>query len=790
MDNNSKNNISNNIMSKNKLQPFKVSSCSFLERHNIQKVKWILSLDYSERCELFYNRQSIKRINELFDNNGKKYTMKSHDNENIKYLHKIIKSKKELLVNYKPSKKQFNGRLYSTDHSIQRLGETMRNFLIVDLYEDYDMKNCFPTLLVYLFNKHGIACNFLNQYVKDREATLKITGLDKHDILTVLNQDVLTHKKKNNVLINFHRDVMVCKTKLGLNYPHLQTTNTNNPISSMISNLLCVTENEVLQKAINYLDKKNIGCLMFDGLLKYKDEVVNNQTSLNGLNEVTKKYDITWCIKPINNDIMLPSNIDEIIRKYEIGSYELIKKELETNCFLTLSPSTVHLFNNSKNEYVQYNYTNARHILANKCYMKNGKKTSIFDEWIRDETRRQYDMTNFLPYTLLDDVSNDKNIFNTFVPFDRNILDNTVKELEETNFIKNYLFPLINDLNGYDKNSISYFLKLWAFFFQKPKQISEVCWVCQSREGCGKDTYIRILSSIMNGEKYIAQTSNLDDVFGDFNKIASQKLLVQLNEVDTKQALAQHNRIKGVITSNTINVKLKGIDVFQENHYSQYVMFTNNSNNITVSDSARRWFITLAVGLLKNKFEFWKKLHDLLKDKLVLDQLYTYFMKLDISDFIPGVVPKTKIFDQQQLSQLHPVLKYLWSNCKRQWQDSGFDILTKKDIKYFIIKPQDFNVSFNMFCNENNIKACSSVKYNTLLDNLDCCKRIDIRMNVGVRKHIRIECSKIEKELDTNYFKTSERSFNPDECFGCEGDITSIPGNTIISSNEDEPLDL
>ena len=98
---------------------------------------------------------------------------------------------------------------------------------------------------------------------------------------------------------------------------------------------------------------------------------------------------------------MLPSNIDEIIRKYENGSYELIKKELETNCFLTISPPTVHLFNNSKNEYVQYNYTNARQILANKCYMKNGKKTSIFDEWIKDETRRQYDMTNldvFLPF--------------------------------------------------------------------------------------------------------------------------------------------------------------------------------------------------------------------------------------------------------------------------------------------------------------------------------------------------------------------------------------------------------
>ncbi len=58
-------------------------------------------------------------------------------------------------VDYKHSKSLVNcGRLYSDNFSVQSLQRQFRAFLTEEFYNDYDMKNCHPTILLYLVKKY------------------------------------------------------------------------------------------------------------------------------------------------------------------------------------------------------------------------------------------------------------------------------------------------------------------------------------------------------------------------------------------------------------------------------------------------------------------------------------------------------------------------------------------------------------------------------------------------------------------------------------------------------------
>eukprot|EP00961_Rhodomonas_salina_P300618 3939950-Rhodomonas_salina.1 len=71
----------------------------------------------------------------------------------------------------------------------------MRNALAEGLYQDIDMKNAHPTLLLQYCNENGIACKKLEEYVSNRDDILETIcqecdisrGNAKQNILSILN---------------------------------------------------------------------------------------------------------------------------------------------------------------------------------------------------------------------------------------------------------------------------------------------------------------------------------------------------------------------------------------------------------------------------------------------------------------------------------------------------------------------------------------------------------------------------------------------------------------------------
>ena len=71
-------------------------------------------------------------------------------------------------------------------------------------------------------------------------------------------------------------------------------------------------------------------------------------------------------------------------------------------------------------------------------------------------------------------------------------------------------------------------------------------------------------------------------------------------------------------------------------------MISNDSVPIRISKNDRRYCICECSTKYVNNDEYFKPLYDSLDDKPFLNQIFTYFMTLDISDFNPRAIPKTK----------------------------------------------------------------------------------------------------------------------------------------------------
>jgi len=223
-----------------------------------------------------------------------------------------------------------NNRLYSKGISVQGFPKKFRNFLLSNCY-DYDMKNCFPTILYKLSKDLNLPVKYLKKYVENRDAFLKKNKVKKNEILSLLNIDqpdlsnftpavnnlIAEIYKNKQTIINNHVDKIVKKD------------DSKNPISSQIYSILAYHENMLLSRVINKYKSQlsEFGCIpMYDGLstpLKINIETLNN---------LTEDYGISWtCDKMESPLFYIPDLSSEhaiALLFIEIYKDDLVKTQL------------------------------------------------------------------------------------------------------------------------------------------------------------------------------------------------------------------------------------------------------------------------------------------------------------------------------------------------------------------------------------------------------------------------------------------------------------------------------
>ncbi len=672
-------------------------------------------------------------------------------------------------VNYKYSKNLVNcGRLYSEDFAIQSLQRQFRSFLTEEFYNDYDMENCHLVVLLYLVKKYFplVSREYLESYVKNRKEFLQINKITKIQVLVSLNSkntiktNNLTVLKFDKELKNF-QNLFFNKTPIELKkYESFKYNNKKNPLGGFLNTIITIYENEILNKVINNFDKEDISTLMFDGLHLKKE--LDIKKTINKLNKITEEYKINWIHKKPQENIIIDEGI--VIDENNFNKdYNSIKPIFETNnCMIENPLSYINEWND--NGEIKFSIKNKsdfkdlnNYFMCEKIVKGSIQEVEFFNLWIKDSEKRCYKKLDFIPKKI-----NDKNIYNTFNGFNFDDFNQSNDEIIDIDPFIKHIGILVNN----EENSINYILNYLAHLIQKPYELPRVCLLFKSKQGYGKDLFINFLEKLL-GKQYISRTCDIDkEVFGDFNPICKNNLVLQLNELEGKHGFENKEKLKNLITAEEITINDKNEKLYKQSNYSRVIICSNNLTPIEIPSDDRRFVVFQAQDIKPSK-EYFNKLVDCLNNNIFIYSLYKYLKNRDISNLnLSNDRPITNAYNIIQKSCNNTFYEYL-NDLTYNYEDIKdnypVDVLINRNLKKLLIPPSILTRHYKSFLVENSYDFKIKSNYiNSMILNLDInkCEKV---INGKRTRLYEIEINKLINKMKSLGIFTEAEILNPEE---------------------------
>lgn len=665
------------------------------ERLNVERCEYILGLPQERLIDDIYD---IDEINQ----NGEKWNMDDYFNKLKYFLSHVKKNKGIYNQSYKYSKNlKDKGRQYVKKFGIQSLQRDIRGFLCQEYYNDYDIVNAHPSILLYIqktYFPHTPPLTYLEKYVNDRDNLIKTYKFTKKDVLVRLNSSAVYQDE--SFLLGLSKEFKHMQTELwNSDIPEISSVTKSglkrdaNKMGRFINRVLCVFENKIIGEALSLFNTADIGSVMFDGFFLNKD--LAHDEVMNKLNGVSQHYGIKWTQKNHSTKIVLDPSL--VLPPSYVGTdYEEKKEGFEKEYFMILKP---HCYCKQEgDEIINWTWHDFSKVVAFwKFKNERCEEERLLDAWIEDDSRRAYLGFCFDPLSL------DDRYYNLFTGFTiNNVVPEDDREEEYIDTFINHVKYLVRD----DKQSYEYIINYCAHLIQKPEDRPDVAILLNGVQGTGKDTLIDILQNII-GKKYVMRTSRMDDVFGNFNFGVKNKLIIQLNEMEGANGIKYEQVLKDLITADSVNVNEKNTKQYAIQNLARVWIFSQSQNPIQINMGNRRFFAAeTATEQEKKPLSYFRKLHKLIKNDDFLENIYSYLSTKDITDFDPRQIPETKRMRIMKEHSVNPIYFFLCDNFTTE--------NTTTPTKLFLSR-------FNEFC--------LTERYNVKCVNARTCK--SLLMNLG-----------------------------------------------------------
>lgn len=565
------------------------------------------------------------------------------------------------------------GRMFAKQFSMQGMEKKLRAFLSGGLYNDYDLWNahfCIVSLLLQSalggedkMKETYPMIWYYTQSQRKREDVWRQTDCDKIELLEMLNSnfcpdDCNEIAKRFNYECKKAQDLFWTDTPSDIKpYEHFKSLSVQNKKGKFLNTIMCIYENKILKTVVKWYEENYPGMtatLMFDGL--YISSELPDQVET--LNKITEEIGFLWTCKKGSDAIEqtdVYKNRDNL-PAYEIKSYDVIKEEFEENHFMIELPLTYVRETTLKGKpaVFLYNATDFKAVVKPIKFevYKGGKleKVSIFETWSGDENRRSYKQLDFIP----EKVDNPE-IYNTFVGFDYADYENA--DYIPSRKLIDCFNKTISTLVDHDEASITWVIRYIADIFQHPTRLPGCAVLFKSRQGFGKDTILDCISKLLN-KQYLFRTAKPDDIFGSFNGVIANKLLIQLNEMEGKDGFANKERLKNLITEHQTKINEKNMKAYNQTNTSRIFIMSNNTNPIEIPNGDRR-FAVFEADRIKPPASHWNEMRELMESDDELYSLFEYLHQYDLgSDALRDCRPITKAYKTMQSSSTHPF--YIW----------------------------------------------------------------------------------------------------------------------------------
>lgn len=209
-------------------------------------------------------------------------------------------------------------------------------------------------------------------------------------------------------------------------------------------------------------------------------------------------------------------------------------------------------------------------------------------------------------------------------------------------------------------NNESYYKYIlsWLAYPIRNLTFSGICLILCGKGGSGKSVIFEFLTEYVYGNNLAISDGSLDIVTDKFNCILEGKMLVIVNESDSKEGSIKYNTtiLKDRITGSTLTVQKKGFDKYTVQNICNYAICTNNDTSIYQDSGGMRRFACFATNdkyandilddpiTKKRKNDYFDQLWGTIKNQDFGNLLYSYFLSMSDDDLTNiKIIPNTDV---------------------------------------------------------------------------------------------------------------------------------------------------
>ena len=338
-------------------------------------------------------------------------------------------------------------------------------------------------------------------------------------------------------------------------------------------------------------------------------------------------------VKQVKIEAIKEEKVEEVKEEKPCLSYEEMKLKFEkkhfkcvlSSCYYTIGENSI--ITHSERKLVEsYRHLKFKSPAFDKDGVQIRSKAKFITSWIDDEKIKRYNTVGLYPPPL---VCPDK-VYNLWHGWRIENIKVEESATDEHQLIFDHLKKVFGD------ESYEYALDWLAFLLKKPGVRPNVAILLKSLEGLGKGFIVELLKVIC-GSQYVLLTKKVNrDVFGKFNHLIENKIVVCLDEMDVKTAREFEDDLKDYITNPMVSVNPKGISAYESINMVHLLSFSNKEWPWVISQTDRRYVaIDSSAVKIPEKSYFTEQLFPLLSNDSVLKKTYRILIERDISKFDP-----------------------------------------------------------------------------------------------------------------------------------------------------------
>jgi hypothetical protein len=347
----------------------------------------------------------------------------------------------------------------------------------------------------------------------------------------------------------------------------------------------------------------------------------------------------------------------ELFELSEIREYKEVKAEFEKKHFKLMTPAAYGRVDVHGVFQLRSHSDLVHHMRDVFCIVrKTGRdkvvrptKTSFFEVWLKDASKRTYERVDMLPPPLV-------------CPSD---VYNTYQGPRSVQIILDHVLMLAGDTGEAGRE---YLLDYMAHLVQKPGVLPKVGILMQSKQGVGKNLlFEELLGKKILGPGLMHCSAQSEDYFGRFDNAAVNKLLCIHDEVVGRDMARTAGLIKESITAELQGLEEKGLKKVQLRNFVRWIYLTQSIHALLLDTPERRVFVAECdnsmapgVGAPEVVDEYFTRLWIWVADDANVRAFYDYLMARDISTWRPVLDrPNSRYYTELQRMSLGRVDEWL-----------------------------------------------------------------------------------------------------------------------------------